>query len=256
MGGIRFKTYDLGGHETARRIWRDYYATVDAVVYLVDAADRTRFHEASESLRELTDSPELSQVPFVVLGNKIDLDTAASEEELRQALGLFSHNTYGRDHPGESKVRPIEVFMCSVVRRAGYHDGERSSSVSRSLPVAFAIFELVCVNVVSCTNETSPTPAENYNKLAMIAEDQQETMTSSSTTPASTSAALPAAGSLEVHVDAAVLLQVARHCRDSLPGRARGMLMALVFDSRVEVTSSFAFPAKKELEKDGAVRRG
>ena len=36
MGGINFKAFDLGGHDIARRVWRDYYAEVDAVVFLVD----------------------------------------------------------------------------------------------------------------------------------------------------------------------------------------------------------------------------
>ena len=28
MGGINFKAFDLGGHEIARRVWKDYYAKV------------------------------------------------------------------------------------------------------------------------------------------------------------------------------------------------------------------------------------
>merc|ERR1712085_218144 len=50
MGRIRFRTLDLGGHETARRIWRDYYASVDGIIFVVDAADRTRFQEVQEEL--------------------------------------------------------------------------------------------------------------------------------------------------------------------------------------------------------------
>jgi len=121
---IRFRTYDLGGHETARRIWKDYFATVDGIIFLVDAADRTRFQEAKEELNGLLEEPSLVNVPFVVLGNKIDIPVAASEDELRNALGLFSHMTYGRDaKKGQPGVRPVELFMVSIVKRMGYAEG-------------------------------------------------------------------------------------------------------------------------------------
>ena len=123
IGNIKFKTFDLGGHETARRLWRDYFTTVDGVVYLVDALDRGRFPEAKKELDSLLTSDELCNVPFLVLGNKIDMRQAASEEELKYALGLV--DTYGKDANANRNpnVRPIELYMCSVAKRMGYADG-------------------------------------------------------------------------------------------------------------------------------------
>merc|ERR1712065_8592 len=46
IGNVRFQTHDLGGHEAARKLWKDYFTVVDAVVYMVDALDRDRFPEA------------------------------------------------------------------------------------------------------------------------------------------------------------------------------------------------------------------
>eukprot|EP00602_Paraphysomonas_sp_CaronLab_P002693 CAMPEP_0185023606 /NCGR_PEP_ID=MMETSP1103-20130426/6263_1 /TAXON_ID=36769 /ORGANISM="Paraphysomonas bandaiensis, Strain Caron Lab Isolate" /LENGTH=187 /DNA_ID=CAMNT_0027556275 /DNA_START=99 /DNA_END=659 /DNA_ORIENTATION=+ len=124
IGKIRFKTFDLGGHEIARKLWRDYFAAgVDGVVFIVDAVDRDRFPEAKRELDALLTSEELANVPFLILGNKIDLGRAASEEDLRYQLGLFE--TYGKETKGErdANVRPIELYMCSVVRKMGYGDG-------------------------------------------------------------------------------------------------------------------------------------
>lgn len=87
LAGINFKAFDLGGHEIARRIWKEYYAKVDAVVFLVDSNDRDRFPEAKRELDSLLSDDGLANVPFLVLGNKIDIPTASSEDELRCAAG-------------------------------------------------------------------------------------------------------------------------------------------------------------------------
>ena len=123
IGKIRFKTFDLRGHETARRLWRDYFASgVDGVVFIVDAVDRERFPESKKELDALLTAEELANVPFLILGNKIDLGRAASEEDLRHQLGLFE--TYGKESRNDRpNVRPIELYMCSVVRKMGYGDG-------------------------------------------------------------------------------------------------------------------------------------
>jgi len=119
--GIRFRTFDVGGCEPLRRIWKDYLADVNGIVFIVDAADRPNFDVAREEISRLLDDPALSRVPFAVLGNKIDNPVAASEDELRNALGLHAHVTAGRDvKKGDKSVRPIEVFMSSIVKRIGY----------------------------------------------------------------------------------------------------------------------------------------
>ncbi|VDD90922.1 unnamed protein product [Enterobius vermicularis] len=126
LGGIRFTTFDLGGHEQARRVWKDYFPAVDAVVFLVDCADLERINESKHELESLLADEQVAACPVLVLGNKIDKANALGEDQLKWHLGIANICTgKGQISRSDLSSRPLEVFMCSVLRRQGYGEGFR-----------------------------------------------------------------------------------------------------------------------------------
>ncbi|KAK5649850.1 hypothetical protein RI129_000879 [Pyrocoelia pectoralis] len=126
IGNMRFTTFDLGGHTQARRVWKDYFPAVDAIVFLIDSFDRQRFMESKKELDLLLTDETLSNCPVLILGNKIDLPGAASEDELRNAYVLYNQTTgKGKVSRQDLPGRPLELFMCSVLKRQGYGEGFR-----------------------------------------------------------------------------------------------------------------------------------
>jgi hypothetical protein len=68
----------------------------------------------------------LANTPFLILGNKIDIPRAASDGELRASLGVMEPTGKDVTHIAkDSGVRPIEIFMCSILKKSGYPDGFR-----------------------------------------------------------------------------------------------------------------------------------
>eukprot|EP01084_Bolivina_argentea_P139201 244888_1 len=123
MNGVTFTAYDVGGHLAMRRVWQDYCVAISAVVFLIDSAEPERFHEAKKELNALLSATCLKEVPFLILGNKTDKETAVREKMLKQCLGI-SHTTGKNSKPKhDDNMRPLEVFMCSLHRRTGFAEG-------------------------------------------------------------------------------------------------------------------------------------
>ncbi|CAK9145428.1 unnamed protein product [Ilex paraguariensis] len=89
-GNVTIKLWDLGGQRRFRTMWERYCRGVSAILYVVDAADRDSVPISRSELHDLLNKPSLSEIPLLVLGNKIDKSEALSKQALVDQLGLNS----------------------------------------------------------------------------------------------------------------------------------------------------------------------
>ncbi|XP_053833725.1 ADP-ribosylation factor-like protein 8B isoform X2 [Vidua macroura] len=87
-GNVTIKVWDIGGQPRFRSMWERYCRGVNAVVYMVDAADLEKVEASKNELHSLIDKPQLHGIPVLVLGNKRDLPGALDEKQLIEKLNL------------------------------------------------------------------------------------------------------------------------------------------------------------------------
>ncbi|ODN92777.1 arf/Sar family protein [Cryptococcus wingfieldii CBS 7118] len=87
-GNVTMKVWDVAGQPKFRGMWDRYCRGADAIIYVVDAADRNSIPTATSELHALLSLPSLQSVPLLVLANKNDLEVALGVDELIKEMRL------------------------------------------------------------------------------------------------------------------------------------------------------------------------
>ncbi|CAF0932503.1 unnamed protein product [Adineta steineri] len=88
FGNMCITTWDVGGRDKIRPLWRHYYANTLALIFVVDSNDRERIDEANEQLHLMLKEDELKTIPVLIFANKQDLPNRLTLDEMKEKLNL------------------------------------------------------------------------------------------------------------------------------------------------------------------------
>lgn len=104
--GYTLNLWDVGGQQTIRAYWRNYFEATDAIVWVVDSADEVRMPDCRRELETVLQEERLAGATLLVLANKQDLAGALPPSTIASQLGL--NEVIGRK-------RHWQVFPCSAI---------------------------------------------------------------------------------------------------------------------------------------------
>jgi ADP-ribosylation factor-like protein 8 len=102
-------------------MWERYCRGVNAIVFVMDAADHAKVPAAKTELHALLEKSQLNGIPLLVLGNKNDLPGALTSEQMVEQLGLnFITNREVASYSISAKNSVnIDVALNWLIKHAG-----------------------------------------------------------------------------------------------------------------------------------------
>eukprot|EP00667_Euglena_gracilis_P023610 EG_transcript_26745 len=110
--GYTLNVWDVGGQQTLRTYWRNYYEQTDGLVWVVDSHDLVRLQDCSIELHNLLKEEKLAGASLLIFANKQDLEGSLSATQIYQALQLQSITG-----------RHMNIVACSAVTSQGLMEG-------------------------------------------------------------------------------------------------------------------------------------
>ncbi|OWA52316.1 ADP-ribosylation factor-like protein 2 [Hypsibius exemplaris] len=92
--GYKLTFWDVGGQRSLRSFWRNYFENTDALIWVVDSADRMRMEDCRKELHSLLLEERLAGATLVIFANKQDLPSAATSAQIAEVLQLMDIKTH------------------------------------------------------------------------------------------------------------------------------------------------------------------
>ena len=112
--GYKLNVWDVGGQKTIRSYWRNYFEQTDAIVWVVDSADKRRLEVCRDELHQLLDQEKLAGASLLIFANKQDLAGSLSSDEISNVLQLGSDKFTSRHW---------QIHPCSAMTGSGLVEG-------------------------------------------------------------------------------------------------------------------------------------
>lgn len=100
------KFWDVGGQETLRSLWAEYYSQAHGIIFVVDSTDRDRLDECKETLRSIVMDEDVEGVPVLMLANKQDREDRMEVQDIKEIFNKIAEHLGARD----SRVLPISAL--------------------------------------------------------------------------------------------------------------------------------------------------
>jgi ADP-ribosylation factor-like protein 2 len=115
--GYQLNIWDIGGQQTLRSYWRNYFEETDGLIWVVDSADTVRLNDCRIELEKLLQEEKLAGASLLIFANKQDLSNALKLDEISRVLRLSDENN------ALMQNRHWNVVPCSAVTKEGLIEG-------------------------------------------------------------------------------------------------------------------------------------
>lgn len=103
---LTIKFWDLGGQESLRTLWEEYYQHCHGIIFIIDSTDRSRLQECCDTLLAVVNDENVTNVPILMLANKQDREDSMEVEDIKEIFNKIAEHLSARD----SRVLPISAI--------------------------------------------------------------------------------------------------------------------------------------------------